>query len=104
MSFEKKIKAYIVKQNDEVIYEYYQNSKAKTKLHKVNSCTKSFTGLLLGIALDLGYRGQFSILIPELSINAAIVSDVEDSMKPFWVLINLIDSLIEDKNAIAKQF
>ena len=56
MSFEKeKVKACIIKSDGRIIYEYYQNAKAKTKLHKINSCTKSFTGILLGIALDQGY-------------------------------------------------
>lgn len=56
MSFEKeKVKACIVKSDGRIIREYYQNAKVKTKLHKINSCTKSFTGILLGIALDQGY-------------------------------------------------
>lgn len=56
MSFEKeKVKACIIKSDGRIIREYYQNAKAKTKLHKINSCTKSFTGILLGITLDQGY-------------------------------------------------
>lgn len=50
-----KVKACIVKIDDKLAIEYYQNEKARTKLHKINSCTKSFTGILLGICLDKGY-------------------------------------------------
>ncbi|TQK63840.1 hypothetical protein FB479_103710 [Brevibacillus sp. AG162] len=35
-------------------YEYHKNKKQAEKLQTINSCTKSFISVLIGIALDQG--------------------------------------------------
>lgn len=42
----------------------------------------------------LGYKGQFSVLIPDMRLSAAIVSDIDDSMKPFWMLVDAVNELM----------
>ncbi len=49
-----KIEGVVIKQKSKEDYVYYRNNKAGTKLHKINSCTKSFVGILIGICVDKG--------------------------------------------------
>ncbi|TDQ33757.1 serine hydrolase domain-containing protein [Aureibacillus halotolerans] len=44
----------ISKENEE-IYQFFKNKKSEKKQHKINSCTKSITSALIGIAYDKGY-------------------------------------------------
>ena len=37
-----------------------------------------------------GYRGQFCVVIPELKLTAAIISDMNDSIKPLAMLKDFI--------------
>ncbi|MCR8842287.1 beta-lactamase family protein [Paenibacillus sp. SC116] len=56
-----KIHSCLVSRDGVLVFQHFKNSKSEKKLHKINSCTKSFTSCLIGIAKDQG-------LIPELSI------------------------------------
>ncbi|WP_237163235.1 serine hydrolase [Paenibacillus sp. BIHB 4019] len=50
----------MISHKQELLFQYFKNVKAEKKLHKINSCTKSITSSLIGIAYDRG-------LLPELS-------------------------------------
>ena len=58
-----KIKSCLIKQNSEIVLEYYSNEKVANKLQKINSCTKSFAGTLVGICLDRGLIEDIDIPI-----------------------------------------
>lgn len=62
--FEKyKIEGIVIRQKAKKDYVYYRNSKAEMKLHKINSCTKSFVGILIGICVDKGLLKDINIPI-----------------------------------------
>ncbi|MGX6446335.1 serine hydrolase domain-containing protein [Neobacillus sp. K501] len=47
-----KITTCLISINDRLVFTYYKNKKMETKLHKINSVTKSILSLLVGIAID----------------------------------------------------
>ncbi|MET0785155.1 MAG: serine hydrolase [Paenisporosarcina sp.] len=47
-----KINSVLINKDSERVFEYYKNKKQKSKLHKINSCTKSIMSILIGVALD----------------------------------------------------
>lgn len=49
-----KVSSCLIYQNGKNIFEYYKNRKTTLKLAKVNSVTKSFISILVGIAIDRG--------------------------------------------------
>ncbi|MCR2821818.1 serine hydrolase domain-containing protein [Lederbergia panacisoli] len=49
-----KINSCLIHHKGETIFQYYKNRKMENKLHKVNSVTKSFVSILVGIAIDEG--------------------------------------------------
>lgn len=51
----KKVNAFLVLQDGEIIKEYYKKAEDVNQLHKINSITKSITAALIGIAIDQGY-------------------------------------------------
>ncbi|QDS34235.1 serine hydrolase domain-containing protein [Brevibacillus brevis] len=53
ISKEKVISCLII-QDGYLAYEYHKNKKQAQKLQKINSCTKSFISVLIGIALEQG--------------------------------------------------
>ncbi|MWC27001.1 serine hydrolase [Paenibacillus sp. MMS18-CY102] len=59
-----KIHGCLISRNNELVYHYYKNKKLEKKQHKINSCTKSVTSCLIGIAHDQG-------LIPDLNVSIA---------------------------------
>ncbi|URN93581.1 MAG: beta-lactamase family protein [Candidatus Pristimantibacillus lignocellulolyticus] len=55
-----KIHSCLISKDDTLVFQYYKNNKLEKKMHKINSCTKSITSSLVGIALE-------QHLIPDLS-------------------------------------
>ncbi|RKP55583.1 class C beta-lactamase-related serine hydrolase, partial [Cohnella endophytica] len=55
-----KIESCLMSSGQDIVLQYFRNNKSKTKLHKVNSCTKSITSCLIGIAFEQG-------LLPDLN-------------------------------------
>lgn len=49
-----KILSCLILKDSNIIFQYYKNKKISDTLQKINSCTKSFTGALMGICLDKG--------------------------------------------------
>ncbi|HYK72043.1 MAG TPA: serine hydrolase [Pseudoneobacillus sp.] len=49
-----KINSCIVAHKGSIVYEFYRNNKIKDKVQKLNSVTKSFISILIGIAIDQG--------------------------------------------------
>ena len=49
-----KVQSCIISKENETIFEYSKNDKILTNPQKINSCTKSVTGALLGICIDRG--------------------------------------------------
>ncbi|MEC0092333.1 serine hydrolase domain-containing protein [Paenibacillus macquariensis] len=49
-----KIESCLMSLGPDIVLQYYRNNKSKDKLHKVNSCTKSITSCLIGIAIEQG--------------------------------------------------
>jgi CubicO group peptidase (beta-lactamase class C family) len=47
-----KITSCLISINDELVFNFYKNKKMETKLHKINSVTKSILSILVGIAID----------------------------------------------------
>lgn len=59
IQIEKKLKkakviACIISKADEVIFQFEKSAKQLTRIQKINSCTKSITGALVGICIDRG--------------------------------------------------
>ena len=44
----------MIKADGKTILEYYRNAKSANRLHRINSCTKSFVGALTGICVEKG--------------------------------------------------
>lgn len=59
------IESCLMSAGQEVIFQYFRNNKSKNKLHKVNSCTKSITSCLIGIAFDQGLISDLNTPIAE---------------------------------------
>ena len=59
-----KIHSCLISRNNELVYQFFKNRKAEKKLHKINSCTKSVTSCLIGIAHE-------QELIPDLNESIA---------------------------------
>ncbi|WCT58040.1 serine hydrolase [Paenibacillus kyungheensis] len=55
-----KVSGCLISIDNDIVYQFFKNKKMQKKQHKVNSCTKSVTSCLIGIAWDQGY-------IPDLS-------------------------------------
>ncbi|MFD1886138.1 serine hydrolase domain-containing protein [Paenibacillus wenxiniae] len=55
-----KIYSCLISVDQKIIYQFFKNKKMEKKQHKVNSCTKSITSSLIGIAFDKG-------MIPDLN-------------------------------------
>ena len=49
-----KIESCLMSLGPDIVLQYFRNNKSKDKLHKVNSCTKSITSCLIGIAFEQG--------------------------------------------------
>ncbi|MGV7116738.1 serine hydrolase domain-containing protein [Paenibacillus kyungheensis] len=49
-----KIESCLVSVGSDIVLQYFRNNKSKDKLHKINSCTKSITSCLIGIAVEQG--------------------------------------------------
>ena len=47
--------SFLIARNGSLVFEYYSNAANRDQAYSVQSVTKSFTGALVGIALDLGY-------------------------------------------------
>jgi len=48
------IDACIIRQHENISFEFYKNKKIKTDAHWINSCSKSITSMLIGICLKKG--------------------------------------------------
>ena len=57
-----KIKSCLVLKEGTLLYQYYKSNKIRDNLQRINSCTKSFISILIGIALEQGH-------IPSLELN-----------------------------------
>ena len=51
----KKITSVLIARHNKLIFEHYYNGSAETALNDTRSATKTITGILVGIAIDLGY-------------------------------------------------
>lgn len=60
-----KIHGCLIRKQSNLIFEYYKNKKQQGNLHKINSCTKSITSALIGIAHDKGHIPSLSTPIVE---------------------------------------
>lgn len=58
-----KVKGCIIKQNGNIVLEYYKNNKIEGELQKINSCTKSVVSALLGICLEKGLIESLDVTI-----------------------------------------
>ncbi|WP_261378291.1 serine hydrolase domain-containing protein [Paenibacillus agilis] len=61
-----KIHSCLISRDGTLVFQHFKNSKSEKKLHKINSCTKSFTSCLIGIAKDKGLLPELSTPIIEL--------------------------------------
>ncbi|MFB5760383.1 serine hydrolase domain-containing protein [Paenibacillus medicaginis] len=55
-----KVYSCLISVDNEIVYQFFKNKKMEKKQHKINSCTKSVTSCLIGIAFERGH-------IPDLS-------------------------------------
>lgn len=62
---QEKIHSCLISASSSLIYEYHKNKKQQKNLHKINSCTKSITSALVGIAHEQGYIPSLSTPIAE---------------------------------------
>lgn len=60
-----KIHSCLISKDNTLLLQYYKNNKSEKKLHKINSCTKSITSSLIGIAHDQRLIPDFSTPISE---------------------------------------
>ncbi|WP_141771608.1 serine hydrolase [Bacillus sp. 491mf] len=51
----KKVNAFLVYQQGEIVTEYYKTEKCAQSVYKMNSITKSIISILIGIAIEKGY-------------------------------------------------
>ena len=70
-----------------IIDEFYQDGYDENSVFQLNSCTKSFTGALIGIAIEQGYLGGVD---DPLSDYLPQVLDLEDSGKQQITLRHLL--------------
>ncbi|WP_072728993.1 serine hydrolase [Paenibacillus sp. NAIST15-1] len=82
-----KIHSCLISVGSEPIYQFFKNKKSVNKLHKVNSCTKSVTSCLIGIAHEKGF-------IPDLTAPIAtyfpsLLKD-QDPRKQFITIDHLL--------------
>lgn len=56
-----KVKSCLVLKEGTLLYQYYKSNKNRDNLQRINSCTKSFISILVGIAVEQG-------LIPSLDL------------------------------------
>ncbi len=94
-SFKKeKINTTLISQDDNVVFEYYKNSKQKDKLHKINSCTKSVMSILIGIAIEQKYLE--SVNVPVHQYFPHLFREQEDKRKmdiTIYHLLTMTDGL-----------
>lgn len=62
---QEKIHSCLISRSNSLTYEYHKNKKQQKNLHKINSCTKSITSALVGIAHEQGYIPSLSTPISE---------------------------------------
>lgn len=60
-----KIKSCLVFREGALIHEYYKSNKIRDNLQRINSCTKSFISILIGIALDKGFIPSVDVRMEE---------------------------------------
>lgn len=60
-----KLHSCLISKDGSLLFQYFKNRKCENKRHKINSCTKSFTSSLIGIAYDQGTLPDLSTPIFE---------------------------------------
>ncbi len=86
--------SFLVMQGGKIVYEKYTNGFSSTKAHRLASGTKSFTGVLLAIAVDdglLGFDEKVSATITEWK------TDKRKSLITYRQLVGLVSGLYGGK-------
>ncbi len=60
-----KIHSCLISIDKNIVYSFFKNKKMEKKQHKVNSCTKSITSCLIGIAYEKGHISELTMPIVE---------------------------------------
>lgn len=58
-----KVHSCLISVGDKLVYQYFKNKKLEKKKHKINSCTKSVTSCLIGIAHEKGFIPRLDVPI-----------------------------------------
>jgi len=82
------IKACIIKQHEDITFEYYKNKKSVSALHAINSCTKSILSMLIGICIREGLIPNIHIPIKEYF--AEYLASQEDVRKDTITIYHLL--------------
>jgi len=82
-----KVHACLISIDNQPVYQLYKNKKMEKKQHKINSCTKSITSCLIGIAHEKGYIPDLNT--PIITYFPALQSD-NDSRKKLITIDHLL--------------
>lgn len=82
-----KIISCVIIRNDKLVFEFYKNRKAATRIQKINSCTKSVISALIGIAFD---KGLIQDVHTPLTTYFPQLADDPDPRKREWTLYHLL--------------
>ena len=80
---EAKIYAVVTVKDGYIVDEYYQEGYNSASLFRLNSCTKSFTSALVGIAIDQGLIANVDVLISEY------FPQIKQGGSAYWQQINI---------------